>query len=177
MPPRPARTSLLRASAFQAEWERRPPGEVAVGIRCLSHEETMTCGAEAAKEAVANGRTGEEAVRRYNEALMAWALGYACCDPNNATLPYFDSGDASVRAALTPEAVAFLFGELELAHAAESPTRPEADDADLADLAVLLMTPEDWSHLPGPKARRVRRWLRYVLDEIRGEALLAEAAE
>lgn len=135
----------------------------------------MTASAEAAKEAVADGRTGDDAIRFYNEALMVWALGYACCDPNNATLPYWESGDESVRAALTPEAVAYLFGELELAHAAESPTRPEADDVDLADLAVLLMTPDDWAALSGPKLRRIRRWLRFALDEIRGEVPSTDA--
>lgn len=164
--PEPARVVVLRPSAFVATWQGRPVDEVAVGLRLLSHEETMTAAAEAAKEAVGGGREGDVAEERYRHALCCWTVGYALCDPNDASKPYWPTGDEAVRSRLTPEATAHLFHELELAHVAESPTRPEAGPEDVAVLAGLLATEGPLSALSEGKARRVRRWLGFVLSEL-----------
>jgi len=162
----PAATVLLPAKAWSSNYTARPRDEVALGLRCLSEADALTCEAEAAKEATAGGRSAEEAPERFNEALMVWAVASALCDPNDARKAYFEFGDADVRRAFPPETLKHLFHELELAHLASSPVRPEASEEDLLDLADRLTDPEPFARLTPARAARLRRLLRFCLDEL-----------
>lgn len=165
--PTPVAIVVLKPSAWVVGSGFQPPtADVAVGLRLLSQAEVMTAKSEAEKEATARARSGEEIVDRYNAALLAWGLGYAVCDPNNAAQPYFKFGDESVRQQLTPDAARHLWDELERAQVAASPLRPAASDDDLAELALLLTDPDAWERLPSGDAARLRRWLHFCLDEL-----------
>jgi hypothetical protein len=158
----PAATVSLPPSAWASSWPKAPREAVALGLRLLSEEETLTCVAESAKEAVAGGRSGQEAVERQNESLLCWVIGYAACDPNDATKPYFAFGDNDVRRALTPEALRRLWDELERATAAASPVTPQATDDDLVDLSILLAVDRPLEGLSPAQEARVRKWLGHI---------------
>jgi len=158
---RPIRIVTLEPAA----WVLKPPkGKVALGLRCLSQDETMTAQAEAWKEARANGREGEAVIERFNEALMCWVIGAAATDPNDAGKPFFQFADVEVRERLTPAAIRRLWDELELAQASVSPLLPAATDDELGDLGALLCGEAPLASLDPASALRVRRWARVLLD-------------
>lgn len=160
---------VLSPSAFCDTYQGRPASDVAVGLRRLSEREAMTCMAEARKEAAAGERRGEAAEERFSEALLCWTIGYAACDPNDVSKPYFARGDEEVRDALTPSGLRRLWDELEMLLAAESPLLAPVSDDDLA-IAAIALTPEALALLPSGKRLRVRRWLRFILDEVQRAA-------
>jgi hypothetical protein len=159
----PAAVVVLAPSEWVATWKDAPRAPVAVGLRLLSEEETLTADAEATKEAIRGGRQTDDAVRRYNEALLCWIIGFAACDPNDATAPFFAFGDSDVRAAFPPATVRRLWEELELAATASSPSAPVATDEDLADLGMLLCCTTPLSGLSTQEATRARKWLGRIL--------------
>ncbi len=170
-PPEPPLIVVLKPEHFLATFTERPTVEVAVGLRTLSHDEVLVASSEAAKIARAGGREGEEAVDRYNEELMIWAVGAGTTDPNDARRAYFALGGESARHQLAPEGVRFLWDAIERAHALCSPLTPPASDQELRQLGALLQQPEAIAALHPTQALRVRRWGRVLL-----EMLLAPAS-
>ena len=169
-PGRPAdKIIVLPPQAFADAYSKRPQADVAVGLRRLSERETITALTEARKEGSDGGREGEAAIERLNEALLCWSLSFATCDPNDVSKPYFERADEEVREAFPPETLRRLWDELELLHAGGSLLLPEASDTDLAELTECLAEGA-LSALTPPKALRVRRWLRFCLDELRAAA-------
>jgi len=164
---RPDRVVVLQPHHFNSRWPRRPAGEVAIGLRILGEDDTLLATTEAANEATSGDRREEVQQHRFDEALACWTVGLAATNPNDAGEPWFETGSALVKVALTPAAIAHLLHELELAIVAASPTRPEISPEEQDDLSFLLADPGALSHLGVAQARRVRRWLRYCLDEMR----------
>src|SRR5574343_1746857 len=148
---------VLHPSAFCDPYRDRPGSDVAIGLRRISEREAMTSMAEARKEAASAYRKGEAAEERLNEAILCWTIGYAACDPNDVSKPYFARGDEEVRDALTPYGLRRLWDELEMLLAADSPLLAPLGDDELALLAVSL-TPQALALLPAGKQVRVRRW-------------------
>jgi hypothetical protein len=161
--PRPARIVTLEPSAWA---HNAPKTKVALGLRPLAQTELMTSQAEAWKEAHANGREGEAAEERFNEALLCWVVGFATTDPNDASKPFFEFGNEQVREQLRPETIRRLWDELELAKAATSPLLPAATDEELAELGALLCGEAPLEGLDPAKALRVRRWARVLLEHL-----------
>lgn len=165
---RPHHTVKLAPDEFCARYARRPKSDVAIGVRPISERDSMTASAEAHKAAEKSELTGSALAERYNELCACNALAFALTDPNNAGKAYFEGGGEEIARALLPRTIDRLLGELEMAIVASSPLRPEATEDDLAALRERLADAEAIARLPGPKARRVRQWLRFCLDEIDG---------
>lgn len=166
-PPEPARILTLPPSAWHASYGKRPAGDVALGLRLPSEADVLAAHAEASKEADASGRTGEARAFRFNEALVVWLLAATLCDPNEARKPYFERADEEVREALTPEALRHLWHQLEEAQLSLSPVRPLATDEEAGELGLELLDGDCLAALPTPQATRLRRLLRFCLDELR----------
>lgn len=160
--PKPEWVVVLPPSAWVATRPNRPTTEVAIGLRLLSHDEATTAQAQAS--AIAAEVVGEGSIDRYNDELMLWAVGYAACQPNDASQPYFTLRESDVRLALTADGVRRLWDELVLAQTACSPLLPLADDDDLADLCDRLIDADLMAALPEAKAAHVRRLARALLD-------------
>lgn len=165
----PVRVVVLPSTSWTSE-QGAPVGELAVGIRCLSHAEVITARAEASKEgaeaSTARGLSAEDRAHRFGAALMAWTVGFSACDPNDARQPFFKCGDEDARRLLTPEALRRLWDETEMAHLESSPLRAEASDEDLAELALTIVDPDAWREIPRGDAARLRRFLRFALDAL-----------
>lgn len=161
--PKPARVVVLEPSAWA---QNAPKTKVALGLRPLAQGELMTSQAEAWKEARSNGREGEAAEERFNEALLCWVVAFATTDPNDAGKPYFEFGNEQVREQLHSDTIRRLWDELELAKAATSPLLPAATDEELAELGALLCGEAPLEGLDPAKALRVRRWARVLLEHL-----------
>lgn len=167
----PLETVVVKPSAWTSSYPKRPEGEVALGLRLPSERELLTAHAEATKEA--DGRPEPDHSFRFQEALIAWTLGAALCDPNDAGKPYFQRGDEEIREAFPPETLRHLWHELERAQVAHSPVRPEITDEEARLLAQLLAQ----GALERAPAPRLRRLLRFCLDELDPTWTLSEPIE
>lgn len=165
LPVAPAGTVVLQPQAWAATYKKRPADAVALGLRLPSEGELITAQAQATEEAAQRGRTGEARAWRFNEALVCWTLAAALCDPNDAGKPYFERADEEVRSAFPDETLRHLWHELERLRLETSPVRKAATDAEVADLATLLADGA-LAAVPEPGATRLRRLLRFVLEEI-----------
>jgi hypothetical protein len=165
----PIRVVVLKPDAFVATWENRPTTEVAIGIRCLSEPETLTAVHQARTVAEQNGRTGDAAIERYNEELMLWTVGFAACDPNDATAQWFELDGDAVKMFATPATIRHLFNELELAVVEASPIRRGANDGEISQLSKVLGDPAAFIGVPGPRATRIRQWLLICLQDLTGQ--------
>src|SRR5580704_5049939 len=95
---KPTRVITLAPAAFADTYSEKPDDEIAVGLRLLPEIEATRAATSADQEAVrwcrdpdnANAVLSEELkmdVR--NDAFRRLVVGYAMCDPNDATVPYF----------------------------------------------------------------------------------------
>ena len=166
---KPARVVTLTPRDWAGSHDKAPRGDVVVGLRRLSAKGADRALLEAANAAIVV-EDPEAAVERYNNKLMAWAVAFAHCNPNDASQPSDDlgmRGDDEVEDRLTPEAIRMLFNELEDLHN-ESPMYPPASDAEIVDLVGLLTSPER-PELDAPSRRLAGRLLRALrVDESPG---------
>lgn len=165
--PRPAVVVVLPASVWVATWAKRPVGEVAIGLRFLSQQESEMATTAAEARADQSRMDGDARDTVYNDELMVQVAGFAACDPNDATRRHFDLGSEDVRVALTSQGVRRLWDEFERAQVGSSPLVDPADDTDLGDLAECLLDPDGLAHLSPTDDLMVRRWARSLLDLLR----------
>lgn len=140
---KPARLVTLTPRDWAGTYDKAPRGDVVVGLRRVSARGVDTALIESNKAAF-EVATVDGAVERYNNKLMAWAVAYAHCDPNDASRPSDElgmPGDDEIEERLTPQAIRMLFGAVEDLHN-ESPMYPPASDADIGALVELLTSPK-----------------------------------
>lgn len=154
---------VLPVSAWASTYGKRPGTDTAVGLRLPTEAELITAHAEATREAGA--RTGEARTFRFQEALVCWTLAASLCDPNDARKPLLERADEEVREAFHDETLRHLWHELERLRVAASPVRAELADEEVPALTHLLDTGA-LATLPAGAAARVRRLLRFCLDEL-----------
>jgi hypothetical protein len=168
---RPPHTVVLEPKAFSVHWARRPKDAIAIGVRPIGEDEALTAMAVARSVAKEGDRTREERVERYNEELMLQAVAASLTDPNDATVPYFETPDSMVRLAFPPLTIRFLYHELEAITIGAAPSRPLATDDDVDELSFLLTDVSTFGRLSPARVRLVRRLLRFCLDEIQPETV------
>jgi hypothetical protein len=170
----PPKTVVVEPEAFAPNWGHRPKTAVAVGLQNLSDDDETTARSEAEKFTNRLGHEDRENwIDAFNDALMAELVARSVCDPNDvrneqANLPLPED---HLRAALTPAGIRYLYDELERLKVESSPLHPEATDAELTELVEALAADDILSTLDPVAEKRVRRFLLFCLDEIRGEVV------
>lgn len=172
----PPGTVVVPPSAWAMTWDERPREDVVVGIRPLSESDLVFCRTEAMRlvtgwyddRLVDAAPDGEyERVLAYNDALMRLAVARGTCDPNDAALPWDvwgkHGGDDRVREALTPEGTKMLWDALERTTLSVSPVGAQATDEEIEELSEKAA--RSLAKMPRWQAQRVRRLLRWCLDE------------
>lgn len=161
-------TIELTTDAFSATWSGRPRAAIVFGLRVPSERDLQTARAEAVKIAVNLHADGIGRVEAFNDALMAQLVSYAICDPNDVMAPHplLEFPQDQVQQYLTSRAIRDVFDAVERLQVATSPLFPEADADDVTALIGLLQT-DRLTELRPVAAKRVRRFLRFTLDELR----------
>lgn len=165
------RVVTLKPSEWAHDYEGRPDGSVAFGVRVITDADVQTARAEAAKLAIElHPEDGEGRLEAYNDALLRWAVARGLCDPNDVTSPhpYLPLPEDMVRVAFPQTTIRRLFDEIERLQIETSQIFPEATDDELGELAELLSVDAPFGDLPEPRARRARRFARFILDELQG---------
>jgi hypothetical protein len=161
-------TIILHPSDFKSEWAHAPTEDICCGLRVLSANDEDTAKTEARKLAIESDNDIEtELKRQYLIQYCALTL----CNPNDidAHCEPFDMASLQLPDALTSNALLRIYDTAERVKIASSPLYPEATDDELGDLAGELLTGtiDDVAKASPSKAARIRRYARFILDDLR----------
>jgi hypothetical protein len=176
---------VVPPSAFADTWEDRPKDDVCMGLRLIPDVDLEDARIEAFKRAenlFPNYRGNEEQtqlfVASFQDTLLRWVIARGTCDPNDVTKAW--SGwaaapeDIAVEQALTDHGAQRIFDEWERMRITANVVIPEASDADLALLPELLKRLPILAAESRTRAIRLRRLLRFVLEELEEVEVPAE---
>lgn len=165
----PERHVVLEPSAWADDWNEKPVGEFAFGLRKISDADTQTARAEAVKYAISMHDDREGQIESYNDALMRWLIIRGTCDSNNVlqNAPIFDGSEENLRNALTSKAIRYVWDEMERYHLECSPVVSEATDEDFLELGELLKRPELLGDMSRGGQKRFRKLIGFCLAEMR----------
>ena len=156
-------TFTVRREHWASSFKERPVEPVKLGIRLLSDSD-LTYAQSIAREMTERYKMPE------TRALVTAAVSIAICNPANASLAHdaFQSSDEDVIAKLRPETIQAIYDALELLMLETSPLFPEATDEEIVALVETLEEDgiEAIDSLPDAKRARIRRLLRFCLDEL-----------
>lgn len=166
---KPSHVVTLQPGAFADEWELKPQGPVAMGLRLLSEGDSESVTVAASQHILERYHddqqrpTVEESVldEVYNARIMVYGVARAICEPDNALANHrlFPFPETQIEAgALTAETVKYLWEQLGLLRLKLSPIAPQASDAEAATLGALLGAGVLAKMPPGPGGA-VRRLL------------------
>lgn len=170
LPAAPPVRARIEPHEFVATWESRPADAIVVGLRLVPARDESAARAEAVRvtrESIGPDAPADVLTDAYNDALVGWVVARGICDPNDATRthPLFQMPEDQVPDALSSATLRRLYDEIERATVLSSPCYGEATDDEIATLAGRLLT-LDHDALPPVERARVRRYLRFVLDEM-----------
>jgi hypothetical protein len=159
---------VLRPTDWATGYKEKPLCNVTLGIRLPSDGDITYILAIAADWN--NTQPGNE-----KRNLITATVASSICNPLDASLAHeaFPMPDETIRLALRAETIQAMFDELERLMVTTEPTRSSATDEEIADLMSALADGElsDLDDIDPSRAARVRRYLKFVLDD------LTEAAE
>lgn len=173
---RPPSSVVVPVNAFATTWSGRPDDEVCIGLRFVADVELEDARLEAfrrAKELVPNHQKSEEAtevfIASFHDTLIRWIIARGTCDPNDALKSW--SGWAAapediVRTALTDHGAQLLFDAWERMRIESNIGMRAATDDDIALLPDLLKRLPKMTETHRLEALRIRRLLRFVLEEL-----------
>jgi len=165
----PGRTLVLEPWMFADDWERKPTEAFCVGLRLMSEQDKTKARGEAERLALdAHPHGGPNALDCFNDALLRQVVALGICDPNDVASPcsLLPMAEDQVREALTTRGARFIYDAIHRYEVEVSPLVQEATDDDLLELCDIIQSGEIESARSAPLARR---FLRYALEELRGE--------
>lgn len=164
----PERHVVLTQNFFAADCRSKPKEDLALGLRRIGDSDIQTARAEAAKYAIEMHDDREGQIESYNDALMRWTIIFGTCDPNDISkpAPFFESSEENVRTALTPQAIRYIWDEIDKFHAETGPTIKAASDEEIRVLAETLLAGPLPEMLSRGQVLRIRKLLGFVLNEI-----------
>ena len=165
----PPRTLELQPSAFASTWGARPAAPISVGIRSIPLIDIEEARSDAAREALSldTSLSSTVSIEAYNDAVLAWIVSRCTCEPADVSTDWKLLGDVPLEGAknhLSVTGARAIFDAYERLSIDQDPTQLEATDDEIVRL------PEAYAdavrHLHGARLTRVRRLLRFVLDEL-----------
>jgi len=167
---KPPRIIVFPPTIFSDTWKSRPTADVAIGIRVPGDYDVSCARANAARiawdlhplEADVSGR-----MDAMNDAIMREFCSLGMCSANDVYQAYFPDQEDDVRMKLTTEGAKRIFDEVEQLQIETSPVHREADDDECVLLAgALTVASETIDALPAFKAKRIRRLVAFLHDEL-----------
>lgn len=166
----PPSTLVLPPSAFMPTWSDAPKAPICVGLTTLSEIDITGAKQAAATEArrlYPHPDDGDRRIDAMNDLIFRWIVARGTTDPNDVSQPFElwrTAPEDTVKQALTVEGCRAIFDAIERLAISTSPVTPEADDAEIS--ALYSMAERGLERMPVWRARRVRRLLRFCLDEV-----------
>lgn len=182
---RPPGNVVVPPSAFATTWGDRPDEDVCIGLRFVADADLEDARVEAyrrACELFPDHKKDEETttlwIASFQDALVRWIIGRGTCDPNDAMKPWPPWAAAPedlARDALSDKGAQFIFDAWERMRIAADIGMDEASDEQIDGLPVLVAARFGaLSLISRPRALRVRRLLRFVVEELNSVEPLEE---
>jgi hypothetical protein len=163
----PPRVVKLPLSAWCSTYAGKPECDVRIGIRLPGQEDAEIIEAEALKAMQEATRGGEAAAfRAYNEAKLLNLVALCICSPTDVSAPHelFETPNAILQIALTPQGIRRLFDEIERLQVETSPIFREASDIEVSELAESLVDGALSRCTDPTKASQIRRFLGFCIE-------------
>lgn len=165
--------------AWSSQWSERPTEEVCIGLRFVPDQELEDARVEAIRRAKAlfpdHARSElekEQFEQSFLDTLVRWVIARGTCDPNDVSKPWDGWADAPedicVEVALHDLGAQLIYDKWEEMRIAADIALPAATDADLALLPALLARLPALAKKSKASEQRLRRLLRFVLEELEG---------
>ena len=169
------RTVVLENAELAHTWEGRPAGSICLGIRSVSVIEKDSIIKEALLKAVNFDDPDPQIDRQevFDTEQVRLFVARSVCDPNDVTRchPLFPAPDLQIPRCLTPRAINRVFDACERLAVETSPISPEISDEDL-ELLAMSLNGDTLRAMPGHKEARARRWLWFLLEEIKNHSVI-----
>lgn len=173
----PPAVVVVPPEAFASAWSERPDEDVTLGLRLVPDADLEDARIEALRRAERlfpnHSSTDEHTqcfVASFQDTLMRWIIARGTCDPNNVHKPWYAWADATedivVEQALTDHGAQLIFDAWERMRIEVNIGLAPASDDDLALLPELLARLPRMAELSQSRALRIRRLLRYVLEDL-----------
>lgn len=166
----PPKVIQLPLSAWASGYSAKPECEVSFGIRLPGQDDVEAIEAEAMRAArSAQSATGDvDALRAYNEEKLVSLVARCICSSTDVTQPHelFETPDALLRIALTPQGLRRLFDEIERLQIESSPIFVEATDSEVVELFERIQDGELARCQDVAISGRIRRYLAFCLESL-----------
>lgn len=153
-------TFTLRPMDYNDEFAGRPAEAVKLGLRNHTEQDYT----DTIAQVEASDTTNKD------RDLMVALVCRAMCDPDDVTRanPFFPRPDDIIAKALRPSTIRAIWDQIERTRIETSPIMPEATEEEIGTLLALLQTDRlvELDQSNPVVARRARRFLRYVLDDL-----------
>lgn len=173
----PPDTVVVPPEAWASSWEDRPEEDVCLGLRFVADADLEDARVEAYRRAdrlfpdhEKSPEATELFVASFQDGLLRWVIARGTCDPNNVAKTWegWEAApeDIAVEVALTDVGAQYIFDAWERMRIQANIGLPTATDADLLLLPVLLARLPLVAARSKTQALRLRRLLRFVLEEL-----------
>lgn len=173
----PPSVIVVPPEAFASTWSDRPDEDVTIGLRFVPDAQLEDARVEAYRRAErlfpkheANAEANQLFIATFQDTLLRWIIARGTCDPNNVHKPWYAWSaapeDIVVEQALTDQGAQLIFDAWERMRLAANIGLAVATDADLALLPELLTRLPAMAEVSRTRALRLRRLLRFVLEEL-----------
>jgi hypothetical protein len=174
---RPPSNVTVPPDAFSSTWTDRPDEPECIGLRFVPDQDLEDARIEAYKRAAGffpdhekSPETTELFIASFQDALVRWVIARGTCDPNNVHKPWHAWAaapeDIVVEQALTDNGAQLIYDAWERMRLASNIGLPVATDEDIALLPELLVRLPAMALESRTRALRLRRLLRFVLEEL-----------
>ena len=185
---RPPGNVVVPPEAFASTWSDRPDEDVCIGLRFVADAELEDARVEAFKRATslvpdhAKSELGNQTfLASFQDALVRWIIARGTCDPNDVQKSWSAWSaapeDIVVEQALTDLGAQLIFDAWERMRIAADIGMATATDEDIAILPDLARRLPALRLASVARELRVRRLLRFVLEELESIAPPADSAE
>lgn len=163
----PPRVFALPLSAWKSTYSGRPECDIQMGIRLPGQDDVDTVETEALKALQFATKDGDEsAIRAYNESKLLNLVAVCICDPNDVSKPHdlFETPNATLEVALTPQGLRRIFDEIERLQIETSPIFREASDDELRSFSTMLTEGALQKTDDTLNQKRIRRYVAYCIE-------------
>ncbi len=168
---------VVPPDAFSSTWSERPDDDVSIGLRFVPDRELEDARIEAFRRAerlfpkhATNEETAQLFAASFQGTLIRWVIARGTCDPNNVHKPWHlwatATEDIVVEMALTDHGAQLIYDAWERMRIGANIGLSPATDADLELLPELLLRLPLVEADSRTRALRLRRLLRFVLEEL-----------
>jgi len=173
----PPSNVVVPPEAWSPHWGDRPEEDVCIGLRFVADGDLEDARVEAYRRAERlfpdheKTTAGTELfITSFQDGLVRWVIARGTCDPNNIGKAWegWEAApeDIAVEQALTDQGAQLIYDAWERMRIQANIGLPTATDADLLLLPELLKRLPRMATVSHTRALRLRRLLRFVLEEL-----------